>query len=177
MSLTAEQVIDLLRLEPLPIEGGYYRVTYRAEETLDAATLPARYGAPRAYGGAIYYLLHGVSFSALHRLLTDEIYHFYLGQAVEMLLLYPDRHDEFVRLGADLAAGERVQVVAPRGVWQGSRLVGHARANDFALMGTTMAPAYDQADFELGDRETLIAAYPQRADLIRALTREEEGAP
>jgi uncharacterized protein len=174
MSLTAEQVIELLRLEPLPIEGGYYRVTYLAEETLDAATLPARYGGSRATGGAIYYLLHGDHFSALHRLLTDEIYHFYLGLPVEMLLLYPDGHDEVVRLGADLAAGERVQMVVPRGVWQGSRLADPAdKADGLALLGTTMAPAYDQADFELGNREALIAAYPQRAELIRALTREE----
>jgi hypothetical protein len=174
MSLTAEQVIELLRLEPLPIEGGYYRVTYLAEETLDVVTLPARYGGPRATGGAIYYLLHGDSFSALHRLLTDEIYHFYLGQSVEMLLLYPDGHDEVVRLGTDLAAAERVQMVVPRGVWQGSRLADPAdSASGFALMGTTMAPAYDQADFELGACEALIAAYPQRAELIRALTREE----
>jgi uncharacterized protein len=171
MSLTAEEIIHLLRLEPLPVEGGYYRQTYRADETLGAATLPARYGAPRAFGGAIYYLLHGEHFSALHRLLTDEIYHFYLGQPVELLLLYPDGHDEVVRLGTGLAAGERPQVVAPRGVWQGSRLAD--RSSGFALMGTTMAPAYEQADFELGDRAALIAAYPQRAELIRALTREE----
>jgi predicted cupin superfamily sugar epimerase len=171
MSLTAEEVIELLRLEPLPVEGGHYRVTYRADEALDAATLPARYDGPRAYGGAIYYLLHGDHFSALHRLLTDEIYHFYLGQPVEMLLLYPDGHDEVVRLVTDLAAGERVQMVVPRGVWQGSRLADGS--DGFALMGTTMAPAYDQADFGLGDRAALIAAYPQRAELIRALTREE----
>lgn len=174
MSLTAEQVIELLRLVPLPVEGGYYRETYRAHEALDAAALPARYGAPRAFGGAIYYLLYGEHFSALHRLLTDEVYHFYLGQPVELLLLYSDGRDEVVRLGTDLAAGERAQLVAPRGVWQGSRLANPANdANGFALMGTTMAPAYDQADFELGDRDALIAAYPQRAELIRALTREE----
>ena len=171
MSLTAEEVIELLRLEPLPVEGGYYRVTYRADETLDAAMLPERYGGSRAYGGAIYYLLHGDHFSALHRLLTDEVYHFYLGRPVEMLLLYPDGHDELVRLGTDLAAGERVQMVVPRGVWQGSRLA--ADSDGFALMGTTMAPAYEQDDFELGDRKELIATYPQRAELIRALTREE----
>jgi predicted cupin superfamily sugar epimerase len=171
MSLTAEEVIELLQLEPLPIEGGYYHMTYRADETLDAVSLPERYGGPRATGGAIYYLLHGDHFSALHRLLTDEVYHFYLGQPVEMLLLYPDGHDEVVRLGPDLAAGERVQMVVPRGVWQGTRLTD--RADGFALMGTTMAPAYEQADFELGDREALIAAWPQRAEQIRTLTREE----
>src|SRR5262249_4510462 len=136
MSLRAKQIIESLRLEPLPVEGGYYRVTYRADETLDAATLPERYTGPRAYGGAIYYLLHGDHFSALHRLLTDEIYHFYLGRPVEMLLLYPDGHDEIVRLGTDLVAGERVQVAVPRGVWQGSRLAHPVDGDDaFALMG------------------------------------------
>jgi predicted cupin superfamily sugar epimerase len=174
MSLTAEEVIELLRLAPLPVEGGYYRETYRADETLEAMVLPVRYEGARACGGAIYYLLHGAHFSALHRLLTDEVYHFYLGQPVEMLLLYPDGHDEVVRLGTDLAAGDRVQVVVPRGVWQGSRLADNA--DGFALLGTTMAPAYDQADFELGDRPALFAAYSQRADLIRALTREEGAA-
>jgi len=171
MSLTAGEVIELLRLEPLPVEGGYYRETYRADETLDAAALPERYGSSRAYGGAIYYLLHGDHFSALHRLLTDEVYHFYLGRPVEMLLLYPDGREEIVRLGTDLAAGERVQVVVPRGVWQGSRLADSP--DGFALLGTTMAPAYEQADFELGDRAALIVGYPQRADMIRALTHEE----
>jgi predicted cupin superfamily sugar epimerase len=173
MTLTAEEIIELLRMEPLPVEGGYYRVTYCAEETLDAATLPARYGGPRAYGGAIYYLLHGDHFSALHRLLTDEVYHFYLGQPVEMLLLYPDGRDEVLRLGTGLAMGERVQMVVPRGVWQGSRLAANTTPEGFALMGTTMAPAYEQADFELGDRARLLATYPQRSDLIRALTHEE----
>lgn len=168
--LTAEWIIEWLKLEPLPIEGGYFRQTYRADEMVEAAALPERYAHPKAYGSAIYFLLHDDHFSALHRLLTDEIYHFYLGDPVEMLLLSPDGQSEVVVLGQDLEAGQRVQVIVPRGVWQGSRL---QAGGCFALMGTTMAPAWDPTDFELGARDELIRQYPDRADLIRALTRLE----
>jgi uncharacterized protein len=164
--LTAREVIELLGLEPLPVEGGHFRVTYRAQEM---AVLPGRGAMARPLGGAIYYLLHGDAFSAPHRLRTDEIYHFYLGDPVEMLLLHPDGHGEALTLGQEIAAGQRVQVVVPSGVWQGSRLA-PARRCDWALMGTTMAPAYDDADFELGDRAALIAQYPAFADVIRDLT-------
>jgi predicted cupin superfamily sugar epimerase len=122
-------------------------------------------------GSAIYYLLHGSHVSALHRLLTDEIYHFYLGDPVELVLLYPDGTDEVRRLGNNLAAGERPQITVPRGVWQGSRL---GRPGHFALLGTTMAPGYDPADFELGDRRRLLSSHPQRSDEIYALTRADE---
>ncbi len=167
--LTAERVIALLGLQPLPVEGGYYRETYHAAELIGRNCLPERYSGSRPCGSAIYYLLHGEACSALHRLRSDEIYHFYLGQPVEMLLLHPDGRDEVVVLGSDLESGQRVQVVVPHSVWQGSHLRAPT-AGDFALMGTTMAPAYDPADFEFGDRGALIAAYPQRAELIRALT-------
>jgi predicted cupin superfamily sugar epimerase len=171
MPLTAEDIIELLHLEPLPVEGGFYCQTYRAHETLRRADLPDRYTGERALSSAIYYLLHGSHFSALHRLLTDEVYHFYLGHPVELLLLYPDGTGEVRRLGHDLAAGQRPQITVPRGVWQGSRL---AKRGHFALLGTTMAPGYDQADFELGSRERLLDSYPERAEEIYALTRTDE---
>lgn len=167
--LTAERAIALLGLQPLPEEGGHYRETYRADELIARDCLPQRYIDARPYGSAIYYLLRDDTFSALHRLRSDEIYHFYLGQPVELLLLHPDGRDETLILGPDLEAGQRVQAVAPRGVWQGSHLA-LPTPGGFALLGTTMAPAYDPTDFELGVREQLIGSYPQRAQLIRALT-------
>lgn len=166
--LTPDRIIELLGLVPLPIEGGFYRQTYRADERMGAHTLPARYGKAKHFGGAIYYLLYGEHFSALHRLLSDEVYHFYLGDAVEMLLLYPDGKSEVVFLGTDIEAGQQLQCLVPRGVWQGSRIT---VGGNFALLGTTMAPAYDQEDFELGERAALCEQYPERAELIRALTR------
>ena len=161
MPLTADDVIRMLGLVPHPAEGGYFRETYRS-----AVSLP---GAPRSLSTAIYYLLARDSFSAMHRLRGDEVYHFYLGDPVEMLLLRPGGGGEVLRLGTDLAAGERPQAVVPRGVWQGSRL---RPGGAFALLGTTMAPGFDARDFELGDRAALIGRYPGQADLIRTLTRE-----
>ncbi len=168
--MTAE-LVERLGLIPLPGEGGHYRETWRAEETAPAEILPARYRGDRAFGSAILYLLTSEpdSFSALHRLATDEVYHFYLGDSVEMLLLHPDGRSEKGVLGPDLLGAEKVQFVVPRGVWQGSRVAPGGR---WALLGTTMAPGFDLADYEAGDRDELIARYPDAAERILVLTRE-----
>jgi uncharacterized protein len=169
----AEEVIARLRLQPLAAEGGFYAETYRAAEVLPAASLPARYAAPRSLATAIYYLLTPSSHSALHRLRSDEVYHFYLGDAVELLTLHPDGSGELLVLGHDLEAGQRPQHVVPLGTWQGSRLL---PGGEWALLGTTMAPGYDRADFELADAGTLAAAYPRFAPLIGALAPRNERA-
>lgn len=167
---TAAQLIEYLGLEPLTIEGGLFRQTYVAAESIAAEALPQRYRGPRSFGGAIYYLLtsEADSFSALHRLETDEIYHFYLGDPVEMLLLYADGRGERIVLGSDILSGQRVQFVVPRDVWQGSRVFA---GGSFALMGTTMAPGFDLADWAEGKQESLLREYPEHAEIIRALTR------
>ena len=167
---TAAQLIEYLCLEPLTFEGGYFRQTYLAEESISAQALPTRYGAPRAFGTAIYYLLTSEpdSFSALHHLKTDEIYHFYLGDPVEMLLLHPENRGKRIVLGPGILGGQRVQFVVPRDAWQGSRLI---PGGSFALMGTTMAPGFDFADWTEGKADELIREYPEYAELIRALTR------
>lgn len=168
--LTAEQLIQHLGLTPLPVEGGYFTQTYCADETIPRQALPARYRGDKPFGTAIYYVLTAEpdSFSALHTLPTEEIFHFYLGDPVEMLLLYPDGRSERVVLGQDILRGERVQFVVPRGVWQGSRLIPGGR---WALLGTTMAPGFDETDYTGGDRDTLLRRYPDQAELIRQLTR------
>jgi predicted cupin superfamily sugar epimerase len=168
--LTAEVLIRRLGLQPLPIEGGYFTQSYVSTESVAAEALPARYGSPRSFSTAIYYLLtsDADSFSALHRLATDEVYHFYLGDPVEMLLLHPDGRGERVELGPNVPDGQRVQFVVPRDVWQGSRLVPGGR---WALLGTTMAPGFDARDFVLGERPELVRRYPQHTELIRQLTR------
>jgi predicted cupin superfamily sugar epimerase len=167
---TVEEIVALLGLEPLQIEGGLFRQTYVAADVLAADSLPERYGRTKSVCTAIYYLLTDKpnSFSALHRLPTDEIYHFYLGDPVEMLLLYPDGHSEIIWLGHDLSSGEEVQFVVPAGTWQGSRV---AEGGDFSLMGTTMAPGFDAGDYEAGLASELEMDYPDRAELIRRLTR------
>ena len=167
--LTAEEIIQYLQLEPHPCEGGFFRETYRSRLGIAANGLPMEYAGDRCASTAIYYLLTPGTFSEVHRLPSDEVFHFYLGDTVEMLQLHSDGHGEVIRLGSDLAAGERPQVLAPGGTWQGSRLVPGGR---WALLGTTVAPGFEFADYTSGRRSELIAAYPDFAELITALTRQ-----
>jgi len=166
--LTARQLIAMLDLRPLPLEGGYYRETYRASDRLPASALAAHYPMAKSACTAIYYLLTPETFSALHRLPTDEIFHFYLGDPVHMLQLPPDGDGCIVMLGSDLNARQHPQLLVPRGTWQGSRL---APGGSFALLGTTMAPGFDFEDFEPADRNYLIARYPAFANQIDRLIR------
>jgi len=165
--LTVEQIRDILKLQPLPVEGGYFAETYRSKDTIPNGA-PGAYPNHRPLSTAIYYMLAPDTFSALHRLSGDEIFHFYLGDPVEMLLLKPDGTGQAVLLGPDISAGMRLQHTVAGGTWQGSRLI---PGGEFALLGTTMAPGFDPADFEIGDRQELSAAYPPYAPLIALLTR------
>jgi len=122
--MTAEEVKKVLGLAPHPQEGGWYVRTYEAAEMLPAAMFEdGRYDGPRRTGTAIYYLLEPDTFSEMHLLQSDEVFHFYMGDAVEMLQLFADGSSSRVVIGNDLLAGQRPQVVVERGVWQGSRLV------------------------------------------------------
>jgi predicted cupin superfamily sugar epimerase len=166
---TADELIAALDLRPLPVEGGFYRETYRADLLLPAGSLAPRYAEARCASTAIYYLLTPATFSALHRLPADEVYHFYLGDPVELVLLGPERGDgTVVTLGTELASGQRPQALAPRGVWQGSAL---KPGGGVALLGTTAAPGFEFADYEAGDRAALVARFPGFAERIRLLTR------
>lgn len=164
---SAEELIRHLGLAPHPKEGGYFRETYRAGESLPASALPPRYQGSRSASTAIYYLLTPDTYSALHRLQSDEVFHFYLGDPIRMLQLDPDGTGRTIVLGQDVVHGQQVQVVAPRGVWQGSRL---EPSGAFALLGCTVAPGFDYIDYEAGDRQTLLRQYPTFTDMIRQLT-------
>lgn len=166
--MTAEQIRELLGLEPLAHEGGFFAETYRARETIPAGFPGLDPPDARSLATAIYYLLTPETYSALHRLRGDEMFHFYLGDPVEMLQLDPSGEGRVITLGTDLAAGMRPQVLVPRGVWQGTRLLPGGSA---ALLGTTMSPGFDPADFDLGRREALLAQYPAHRARILALTR------
>ena len=166
--ITVDYLKDQLGLAPLPEEGGFFAETYRSPVQIPADCLPRRYTGSRSAGTAIYYLLTPDTFSALHRLPGDEIYHFYLGDPVDLFLLSTDGRGEVITLGQDLEVGMQLQTVAPGGAWQGSRL---RDAGRFALLGTTMAPGFAFEDFELGDREALLREYPAFTDWIVRLTR------
>ncbi len=165
--MTAREIIELLGLEPLPQEGGYYSETYRSPEHVHSDALHSRYGSKRRHATAIYYLLTPDTFSALHRVKSDEIFHFYLGDPVEMLQLTPEGKGTTTIIGADLASGQRPQVVVPNGVWQGGRLLPGGK---FALMGCTVAPGFEFTDYEHGDRAGLVGEYPQFKAEILELT-------
>lgn len=158
--MDAAEVIRRLGLSPLGFEGGYYRETFRQSGEVDT------YGAPRAPSTAIFYLLTPDTCSLMHRLRGPEVYHFYLGDPVEQLMVGA-AGPEVVHLGQDLLAGQRVQHLVPGGVWQGSRLLPGGR---FALMGTTMAPGFDLADFTLGRRDQLLPLCAGHEALLTALT-------
>ena len=166
--MTADDVKQLLQLQPLAIEGGFFRETYRSRWNVSAEYLPDGIRGPRSIGTAIYYMITPETFSPLHRLPGSEIFHFYLGDPAIMLQLLPDGSSRTITLGSDLAGGQQPQVVVRGGVWQGCKL---ASGGKFALMGTTMSPGFDYADYETGDREQLIAQYSGAAELIRDYTR------
>jgi predicted cupin superfamily sugar epimerase len=160
--MTAAEIKEMLRLQPHPIEGGHFRQTYVSAETVELAR------GVRAAGTAIYYLLEEDAFSEMHMLASDEIFHFYLGDPVEMLQLYPDgRRSALFTLGPDLEKGQTVQLVVPAGVWQGTRLVDGGKV---ALLGCTVSPGFDYADYRSGSYAELAEKWPDREEWIRDLT-------
>lgn len=167
MATIADSLITKLGLIPLPGEGGYFRETYRSAE----AYVPLKTGNPsgtsRNIATAIYYLLTPETFSALHRLPTDEIYHFYAGDPVEQLILIPNGGGVRV-LGSAVLEGQLAQCIVPAGAWQGSRL---RKGGAWALMGTTMAPGFEFSQYEAADRQALLREYPTYEELVIALTR------
>jgi uncharacterized protein len=168
--MTAEDVKKLLGLQPHPREGGWYVRTYETAELVGAeAFADGRYAGARRTGTAIYYLLEPETFSEMHRLKSDEVFHFYAGDAVEMLQLREGGEGVMVVIGNDLQRGQRPQVVVERGVWQGSRLMEGGR---WALLGCTVSPGFEFEDYETGLREQLRVGWPEFAKEIEALTRD-----
>jgi predicted cupin superfamily sugar epimerase len=157
--LTAWDVVRLLKLEPLPQEGGYFRRTGES-----ATILP---DGNRTWS-MIYSLITPEGFSAMHRLGKDELWCFHAGDPLESLRLRPDGAGEWVKLGLNLAVGERPQDVAPAKTWQGTRLAAGGR---WALVTCVVAPEFEWTDFELGSREELVGTHPQFAAGIQDLTR------
>lgn len=168
--MDAKEIIAKLDLKPLPEEGGYYRETYRS----DAGLVPAQsFGIDsdtnRCVSTGIYYLVVPESFSALHRVKSDEMFHFYSGDPVEMVQIDENGKLEMFNIGSNIANGETPQVIVRRGVWQGLRLKSGGK---WALMGTTVAPGFEFEDFEVGLREEIIKQFPKHKNDIIRFTRE-----
>lgn len=162
--LNANSIIQRLGLEPHP-ERGYYRQTYRASLAVGSNA----HGAERAASTAIYFLVTADQpVTYLHRLRSDEIFHFYDGGPLEILRLFEDGTWDVARLGMDLDAGERPQVMIPAGTWFGTALASGA---SHCLVGCTVAPGFEFSDFELAEGPELESRYPDAADRIRPMLR------
>jgi predicted cupin superfamily sugar epimerase len=158
-SLSPEELIAALGLEPHPLEGGFFRETYRTHQKV--------HGQERPLATAIYYLLTPNTCSSLHRLPGDELFHFYLGDPVRQLHLRPDGSGEVITLGPDVLAGQRPQMLVPGGIWQGACLADGGR---LALLGTTMSPGFAYPDYQTADRAEMTRLYPAFAAMIERLT-------
>ncbi len=167
--MTADEVKEILGLVPHPREGGWYVRTYESGELVAAeAFADGRYGSTRLTGTAIYYLLEPDTFSEMHRLRSDEVFHHYAGDAVEQLQLAEGEQGRVVMIGRNLAAGQRPQVVVRRGVWQGARLV---EGGSWALLGCSVSPGFEFDDYQAGDRDELATKWPLWSEMITALSR------
>ena len=166
MTITAQSYIQALQMQPHP-EGGFFSESYRSEQTLQ---VPAPSGGTRQRNvcTAIYFLLEAGNFSAFHRIQSDEIWHFYAGQALEVLELLPSVELRCTRLGPDILRGELPQYVVPANTWFASRV---ADGGTFSLVGCTVAPGFDFADFQLARRQELLEIFPQHRQIITELTR------
>ena len=157
--MTATQIIAKYDLQPLPGEGGFFRRFYTHPRKLE--------GSVSRLASAIFFLITKDSFSAMHRLPSDELFHFYEGHPAQMLQLDPAGDGRIFQLGTE---HERA-VMVPGGVWQGMRFADDAPEDAFALFGVSVHPEFRDEEFELGRRETLCAAYPDWRREIERLTR------
>ena len=163
---SADYWIEKLSLTPHP-EGGYYREIYRAPESVLKEALPERFEGSRPFSTSIFFLLKSGQVSRLHRLKSDEIWHFYEGCPVQIHLIHQDGRYSEIKLGRNSNADQVFQAVIPAGTWFGAEVLA---AEGYALVGCTVAPGFNFADFELGRRDQLLSRFPRLADQIKKLT-------
>ena len=164
--MNAKDLVERLQLVPHP-EGGYFRETYRATEALAATALPRRFGGERSISTAIYFLLEAGQCSHLHRIKADEVWHFYAGDPLDVVEIDAAGDLKVTRRGGDQGGELLYQHTVPAGAWFGAT---PAPGGRFALVGCTVAPGFDFADFELGTRDALLGEYPRHQHWIRRLT-------
>ena len=155
-------LIERFRLVAHP-EGGYYRESYRSGDMIPQYALPDRFGGSRHFSTAIYFLLEKGQYSHLHRIHSDEIWHFYLGGPLRLAMVWPDGRPEEIILGQDIEAGQHLQYVVPAGVWFGAT---PGEGSDYSMVGCTVSPGFDFADFEMGANRTLKSDFPDAAACI-----------
>jgi uncharacterized protein len=166
----AEKIIKKFNLTALENEGGYFTETYRSGEIILKEGLPPRYKSKRNFSTSILYLITPDNFSALHKVSSDEMFHFYLGDQVLMLNLFGDGTGQVIKMGSNIFSGEQVQCLVPKNAWQGARL---ADGGKFALLGTTVSPGFEYEDFKLAKtcKGEILNKYPGFASLINELIK------
>lgn len=157
--MTAQDWIDRLNLKPHP-EGGFYKETYRADTAMNG----------RSVKTAIYFLLRTGEVSHFHRIDADEMWHFYTGQPLTVHMIHAHGHYTQFTLGADMKSGQVFQAVVRKQVWFGAALNENAAADDFALVGCTVAPGFEFSHFEIAKRSGLLGEFPQHSQIIKRLT-------
>jgi len=166
--MKAQYWVDRLGLAPHP-EGGYFREIYRSSEILSEASLPPRFAGPRSFVTTIYYLLDSNDFSSFHRIQSDELWHFYAGtSSLDVHILADGGGYQKLLIGPDPDRGESFVGVVPACSWFAAKC---SDTTGYALAGCTVAPGFDFHDFEMADRETLIAEFPNHENLVSSLTR------
>ncbi|BAQ65473.1 cupin domain-containing protein [Geminocystis sp. NIES-3709] len=165
---TGEYWIKKLNLQKHP-EGGYFRETYRCQDIINQDKLLTRYDGLRNSSTAIYYLLSGEEFSAFHKLKSDEIFHFYSGSTLIVHLISENGEYKQIKLGQNPDKNEILQLVIPSGCWFASHV---SQPESYSLIGCTVSPGFDFADFTLGNREELIKLYPHHSNIITELTHD-----
>jgi uncharacterized protein len=166
MELTAERLVEQLVLSRHP-EGGWFRESYRCTESIPKEGLPQGFGGSRSVCTGIYFLLQRGEISALHRIKSDELWHFYAGTGLTIQVITRSGEHLELKLGRDLDAGESFQAMVPAGCWFGAEVSG---AGEYALVGCTVAPGFDFADFEMGKRGELLRDFPDMEEVIVRLT-------
>lgn len=163
MKKSADYWIDHLGLEPHP-EGGHFKETYRSHTQ---TSFPG-FSEKRHVSTGIYFLLTQGNFSAFHRIKSDEMWHFYAGDSINIFVIEPNGELRKISLGLDLENGEVPQAVVPANAWFASEVTG---TGEYGLVGCTVAPGFDFEDFEMAKRSDLISEFPSHSKLIRSLTR------
>ena len=164
--MTAQEIIDFLDLQEHP-EGGYFKETYRSSDSIPQNALDSKFGGDRNHSTGIYFLLTSEKFSAFHKINQDEMWHFYKGTALKLHTISADGDYSFVIIGNDLAKGEVPQHTVKGGDWFAAEVM---NKDSYTLVGCTVAPGFDFADFVLPSADQLIEKYPQHQEIINRLT-------
>lgn len=148
-------------------EGGYFAETYRSTEKIPQNALPSRFKGERSFATGIYFLLESHHISALHRIKSDEMWHFYAGCPLDVFMIDEAGNLTVFRLGNNPENGEVFQAVVPAGVRFGSK---PTLLNSYSLVGCTVSPGFDFEDFEMKSRGELLEMFPKHREVVEMLT-------